>query len=89
MSPPCAVPVGAKGRSLGFNAVSAGFKHAQDMVTQMCQSESAQLAGMVGFMRSEGLDAKLRARNWAGFARGYKRRHVLEEPVRRQAQGSV
>lgn len=59
------------GQVMGFNAVSAGFKHAQDMVTQMCQSESAQLAGMVGFMRSEGLDAKLRARNWAGFARGY------------------
>ena len=59
------------GQVMGFNALAAGFASAQDMVKQMCQSEHAQLAGMVGFMRSQGLDAKLRARNWAGFARGY------------------
>ncbi len=59
------------GQVMGFNAVAAGFQSAGDMVAKMCGSEAAQLAGMVGFMRSQGLDAQLRARNWAGFARSY------------------
>jgi hypothetical protein len=56
---------------MGFNAVAAGFKGAADMVAAMCESEDAQLAGMVGFIRSKKLDARLRERDWTGFARGY------------------
>jgi len=59
------------GQVMGFNGIAAGFSSATDMVAQMCESESAQLAGMAGFMRSQKLDAKLRALDWAGFARGY------------------
>lgn len=59
------------GQVMGFNAVAAGFRSASDMVGQMSDSESAQLAGMVGFMCSEGLDSRLRARDWTGFARRY------------------
>lgn len=59
------------GQVMGFNAAVAGFPSAREMVTQMSQSEAAQLAGMARFMASEGLDAKLRARDWTGFARGY------------------
>jgi hypothetical protein len=59
------------GQVMGFNAVAAGFKGAADMVAAMCESEDAQLAGMVGFIRSKKLDARLRERDWTGFARGY------------------
>ncbi|MFD2379254.1 N-acetylmuramidase domain-containing protein [Ottowia pentelensis] len=59
------------GQVMGFNADAAGFQSARDMVTQMAESESAQLAGMARFMASQGLDARLRARDWTGFARRY------------------
>jgi hypothetical protein len=59
------------GQVMGFNAIAAGFAEARDMVTRMAESEDAQLLGMAGFIRSQKLDAKLRARDWAGFARGY------------------
>ncbi|MBS0316847.1 MAG: DUF3380 domain-containing protein, partial [Proteobacteria bacterium] len=59
------------GQVMGFNASDAGFRSASDMVAQMSNSESAQLAGMVGFLRSQGLDGKLRSRDWTGFARRY------------------
>lgn len=59
------------GQVMGFNAIAAGFRSASHMVTEMCASETAQLVGMAGFIRSERLDARLRARDWAGFARGY------------------
>ena len=41
------------------------------MVARMAESEDQQLLGMAGFIRSQKLDTKLRARDWAGFARGY------------------
>lgn len=59
------------GQVMGFNAIGAGFANAADMVAKMCQSEAAQLSGMAGFIRSEGLHARLRARDWTGFARRY------------------
>lgn len=59
------------GQVMGFNAGAAGFQTAREMVTQMSESEAAQLAGMARFMTSEGLDARLRARDWTGFARRY------------------
>jgi hypothetical protein len=59
------------GQVMGFNAIAAGFRSAGDMVTAMAGSEGAQLAGMAGFIRSEGLHRKLQARDWTGFAKGY------------------
>ena len=59
------------GQVMGFNAIAAGFASVADMVAQMCETESAQLRGMAGFMRSQGLDIKLRGGDWTGFARGY------------------
>ena len=59
------------GQVMGFNAIASGFKSAADMAGRMAESEAAQLTGMVGFMRSESLDAKLKAHDWTGFARKY------------------
>ena len=59
------------GQVMGFNAVASGFGGPADMVARMAESEDAQLAGMVGFIRSEGLDAKLRSRDWTAFAKRY------------------
>jgi len=59
------------GQVMGFNAIAAGFKGPSDMVARMRESEDAQLAGMVGFICSKKLDARLRDRDWTGFARGY------------------
>jgi hypothetical protein len=59
------------GQVMGFNAIAAGFSGPADMVARMAESEDAQLAGMISFIRSKKLDARLRARDWTGFARGY------------------
>jgi hypothetical protein len=59
------------GQVMGFNAQTAGFASAAHMVAMMSESEGAQLAGMIGFINSEGLDRKLRTRDWTGFARRY------------------
>ncbi|WHZ12855.1 MAG: hypothetical protein OJF60_003296 [Burkholderiaceae bacterium] len=59
------------GQVMGFNASASGFRSASDMVAQMSNAESAQLAAMTGFLRSQGLDQKLRSRDWTGFARRY------------------
>jgi len=59
------------GQVMGFNAVSAGFKSPADMVRRMCAAEDAQLAGLAGFIAQENLDASLRNRDWARFARRY------------------
>ena len=59
------------GQVMGFNAIAAGFKDAADMAARMSESEGAQLAGMASFMRSAKLDAKLRGRDWTGFAKSY------------------
>jgi hypothetical protein len=59
------------GQIMGFNARSAGFSDASAMVTAMSASEGAQLTAMAGFMKSEGLDGRLKTRDWTGFARRY------------------
>jgi hypothetical protein len=52
------------GQVMGFNAASAGFSGAEELVAGMCESEGAQLAGMVGFIVDGGLDVDLRSRDW-------------------------
>ncbi len=59
------------GQVMGFNHEAAGFPSAAAMVLAMVGDEDAQLLAMVNFMRSNGLDVALRARNWEKFARGY------------------
>lgn len=59
------------GQVMGFNHAAAGYPTASAMVAAMVQSEDAQLLAAARFMRDAGLDAHLRSRNWAKFARGY------------------
>ena len=41
------------------------------MVARMSESEDAQLAGFVCFLKSNKLDRALQAHDWTTFARGY------------------
>ncbi len=59
------------GQLMGFNAGIAGFADVETMVAAMVESEDAQLAGMAGFIHSQGLAPYLAQRDWAGFARRY------------------
>jgi peptidoglycan hydrolase-like protein with peptidoglycan-binding domain len=59
------------GQIMGFNAASAGFRDAEDMVTQMMRSENEQILGMVRFMRASGMHTALQRHDWTGFARRY------------------
>jgi hypothetical protein len=59
------------GQVMGFNATSAGFRDAEDMVTRMVHSESEQILGMARFMRAGGMHAALQRRDWTAFARSY------------------
>jgi hypothetical protein len=59
------------GQVMGFNHSLAGFSTAADMVSAMITGEDQQLAAMIGFLNGTNLDAALRNRDWARFARGY------------------
>lgn len=56
---------------MGFNARACGFAEVGDFAAAIADDEAAQLAALVAFLRANGLDRTLRARDWAGFARGY------------------
>ena len=56
---------------MGENYRAAGFDSVEDMVAIMSDSEDAQLAGMAGFIKSNGLASYLATHNWSAFARGY------------------
>lgn len=59
------------GQVMGCNYKLAGYLSALEMVNAFAVSEAEQLKGMVAFIRNTGLDAALRAHNWAKFAEGY------------------
>jgi hypothetical protein len=59
------------GQVMGFNAALAGFRNAEDMITQMMRSENEQILGMVRFMRASGMHTALQRRDWTAFARSY------------------
>lgn len=59
------------GQILGENYLSAGYGSPADMVVDFCNSEAAQLEGVVNFIKSKGLAAALREHNWEKLARGY------------------
>jgi len=85
------------GQVMGFNCAAGGFKSCLRMVQAMVRSEDAQLACMAGFLKCNGLAAKLVKKDWVGFARLYNgpsywqnRYDVkLAEQFQRFATGSV
>lgn len=59
------------GQILGANHKAAGYDTVQAFVAAMCDDEEHHLNAMVRFIVSAGLAPKIRAHDWAGFARGY------------------
>lgn len=59
------------GQVMGFNARHAGYDGVEAFVAAMRASEDAQLLAMGAVVAAAGLDAALRRRDWAAFARGY------------------
>jgi hypothetical protein len=62
------------GQVMGFHAESLGHANVEAMVQAMVQSEDAQLMAMERFIAGHGLDAALRAHDWAAFALRYNGR---------------
>jgi hypothetical protein len=56
---------------LGNNFKACGCSSVDEFVRSMCVSEAEQLRLFGNFLVSTGLIKKLRANDWAGFARGY------------------
>lgn len=59
------------GQIMGFNCIAAGYHSAAEMVTDFLDDEEKHLDAMITFIITAKLDRFLRARDWAGFARGY------------------
>lgn len=59
------------GQVMGFNYKIAGWSSVQAFVEAMGESEAVQLEAVENFLKANGLDDKLRAKDWRGFARGY------------------
>lgn len=59
------------GQIMGFNAISIGYPTLKEFVDDMYESEAKQLKAMGMFLKANGLISKLKAKDWAGFARGY------------------
>ncbi len=59
------------GQVMGFNAGEAGFSDVETMVSAMCESEDAQLQGMIGFIDKNGLQQYLQTEDWSNFAYHY------------------
>lgn len=56
---------------MGMNAGLCGWPDVESFVADQCDDEAAQLDAFAGFVRGARLDGRLRARDWAAFARGY------------------
>lgn len=56
---------------MGMNYAAAGFPDVETMVAALCDSEDAQLAAFVAFLKSNKLDVHLQAHDWPSLARGY------------------
>jgi len=59
------------GQVMGFNAEMVGVAHPEALVTLCMDSEDGQMRAMAGFIKSAGLAAHLRNKDWAGFALRY------------------
>jgi hypothetical protein len=56
---------------MGFNFDAAGFDSVFDMVRVFGLGERFQLLAFAEYVKANYLDDELRAKDWAGFARGY------------------
>jgi hypothetical protein len=56
---------------MGMNFKSSGFADVETMVSAMSDSEDAQLAAFVAFLKTNRLDQYLQSHNWASLAKGY------------------
>jgi N-acetylmuramidase-like protein/putative peptidoglycan binding protein len=85
------------GQVMGFNCTCGGYASCVKMVQAMVRSEDDQLACMAGFLKANGLAARLVKKDWAGFARlyngaSYWQNHYdvkLAEQFQRFASGSI
>lgn len=59
------------GQIMGFNATKIGYPTLKEFIDDMYESEAKQLKAMAMFLKANGLISKLKAKDWAGFARGY------------------
>jgi len=59
------------GQILGTNHVAAGYPDIAGFVEAMKTGAGAHLDAMIGFLKTNKLDAPLRRHEWAAFARGY------------------
>jgi hypothetical protein len=59
------------GQVMGENFAASGFAHVDAMVTGICATEDQQLAAVVGFITTNGLETALQAKDWATYARRY------------------
>ena len=59
------------GQIMGSNWQMTGAASVEEMVRQAMESETNQLHHMIGFIKSACLLDKLKAKDWAGFAKGY------------------
>lgn len=70
------------GQIMGSNHVAAGYESAAEMVAAFLDSEEAQLAAAVAFIRANHLGDELRDHRWAAFAMGYNgsgyRKHAYD-----------
>jgi len=56
---------------MGENFAAAGFDGVESMVSSMSDSEDAQLAAFVAFLKANRLDRPLQSHDWTSLARGY------------------
>ncbi len=68
---------------MGFNHRAAGFESPAAMVRAMADGAPRQIDGFVQLLLAWGLDAALRAHDWAGFARRYNGSGQVETYARR------
>lgn len=59
------------GQVMGFNWKMLGYDSVRDFIEKMYTSEGAQLDAMCRYIKATGLDAALRRKDWAAFAKGY------------------
>ena len=59
------------GQVMGFNWQKLGYESVRDFVTKMYESEGQQLDAVCRYIKATGLDAALRRKDWAAFAKGY------------------
>lgn len=59
------------GQVMGEHWEALGYASVEAFVAEMCESEGHQMNAVALFLQNNNLTAKLLAKDWAGFARGY------------------